>query len=204
MLGFSLGSFLLREYQNTWPQDACAGAVIMGTGHQGGAIISGGKVIGKILEKTVGRKKPSDIVMELTLGGYAKKIKNARTFFDWLSVNTENVDRYIADPMCGENITVGLFLDMMSGMDFIRKQKNVDKMDITKPVLFIAGEDDPIGDFGKGVKIAYKAFEKAGVKDLTCKFYPKVRHEILNEDCKQEVYEYILDWLNLKNPKTSI
>ena len=197
LMGHSMGSFLARTYLVKYPGDV-DGAVIMGTGHQGGAIISGGKIIGKILEKTSGPKKQSDLVMKLTLGRYAGKIKNARTFFDWLSVNEENVDRYIADPMCGEKITVGLFLDMLSGMDFIRKQKNVDKMDATKPVLFVAGEKDPVGDCGKGVRIAFKAFEKAGVKDLTLKFYPEVRHEILNEDCRQEVYEDILDWINLK------
>ena len=200
MMGHSMGAFLTRTYLIKYPGDI-DGAIIMGTGHQGGAIISAGKVVEKILEKTVGIKKTSKIVMELTLGGYAKKIKNARTFFDWLSVNEENVDRYIADPQCGEDITVGLFRDMLYGMDFIRKQENVNKMDVSKPVLFIAGGKDPIGDCGKGVKIAHNFFEKAGVKDLTLKLYPDLRHEILNENCKQEVYEYILYWLNLRNLK---
>ena len=68
-------------------------------------------------------------------------------------------------------------------------------MDVTKPVLFIAGEKDPVGDCGKGVKAAFETFHKAGVKDLTLKLYPNLRHEILNEDCKQEVYEYIYKWL---------
>ncbi len=194
MMGHSMGSFLARTYLIKYPGDV-DGAIIMGTGQQGTAIISAGKVVEKILEKTVGTKKTSKIVMELTLGGYAKKIKNARTFFDWLSVNEENVDRYIADPMCGEDITVGLFRDMLYGMDFIRKQENVDKMDVSKPVLFIAGEKDPIGDFGKGVKAAFATFDKAGVKDLSCKLYPELRHEILNEDCRQKVYKYIYDWL---------
>lgn len=200
LMGHSMGSFLARTYLIKYPGDV-NGAVIMGTGHLGAPVLSAGKAIGKILEKTVGRKKTSGIVMELTLGGYARKIKNARTFFDWLSVNEENVDRYIADPMCGEDITVGLFLDMLSGMDFIGKQKNVDKMDVSKPVLFIAGEKDPVGDFGKGVKTAYNSFKKSGAENITCKFYPNVRHEILNEDCRQEVYEYILNWLNLQNLK---
>ena len=71
----------------------------------------------------------------------------------------------------------------------------IDKMDVTKPVLFIAGEKDPVGDFGKGVKAAFATFDKAGVKDLSCKLYPGLRHEILNEDCGKNVYEYIYDWL---------
>ena len=94
LMGHSMGSFLARTYLVKYPGDV-DGAVIMGTGHQGGAIISGGKIIGKILEKTSGPKKQSDLVMKLTLGRYAGKIKNARTFFDWLSVNEENVDRFL-------------------------------------------------------------------------------------------------------------
>ena len=155
----------------------------------------GGKAIGKIIGKLNGFDKPHDIVTNLAFGSYTKGIENVRTPLDWLSVNEENVDRYIADPKCGEPATVGLFLDMLGGIDFIRRQENVDKMDVTKPVLFIAGEKDPVGDFGKGVKAAFATFDKAGVKDLSCKLYPGLRHEILNEDCGKNVYEYIYDWL---------
>ena len=77
IMGHSMGSFLVRTYLIKYPGDI-DGAVIMGTGHQSGAIISGGKIIGKILEKTSGPKKQSDLVMKLTLGRYAGKIKNAR------------------------------------------------------------------------------------------------------------------------------
>ena len=67
-------------------------------------------------------------------------------------------------------------------------------MDTTKPVLFISGADDPVGGT-KGVTAAYNTFKKAGVKDLTLKLYPGLRHEILNERENAEIYEYILNWL---------
>ncbi|MBR3962830.1 MAG: lysophospholipase [Oscillospiraceae bacterium] len=194
LMGHSMGSFLARTYLIKFPGDV-DGAVIMGTGQQSPALIAGGKAIGKIIGKLNGFDKPHDIVTNLAFGSYTKGIENVRTPLDWLSVNEENVDRYIADPKCGEPATVGLFLDMLGGIDFIRRQENVDKMDVTKPVLFIAGEKDPVGDFGKGVKAAFATFDKAGVKDLSCKLYPGLRHEILNEDCGKNVCEYIYDWL---------
>ncbi len=194
LMGHSMGSFLARTYLIKFPGDV-DGAIIMGTGQQSPALIAGGKAIGKIIGKLNGFDKPHDIVTNLAFGSYTKGIENVRTPLDWLSVNEENVDRYIADPKCGEPATVGLFLDMLGGIDFIRRQENVDKMDVTKPVLFIAGEKDPVGDFGKGVKAAFATFDKAGVKDLSCKLYPGLRHEILNEDCGKNVYEYIYDWL---------
>ena len=194
LMGHSMGSFLARTYLIKYPGDV-DGAVIMGTGQQSGALVAGGKAIGKIIGSINGFDKPHDVVTNLAFGSYTKGIENVRTPLDWLSVNEENVEKYIADPMCGEPATVGLFLDMLGGIGFIRKQENVDKMDITKPVLFIAGENDSVGDCGKGVKAAFATFDKAGVKDLTCKLYPGLRHEILNEDCREEVYKYILKWL---------
>ena len=194
MMGHSMGSFLTRTYLIKYPGDV-DGAVIMGTGQQSSALIAGGKAIGTLIGKLNGFDKPHDVVTNLAFGSYTKGIENVRTPLDWLSASEENVDRYIADPKCGEDAIVGLFLDLLGGIGFIRKQENVDKMDVTKPVLFIAGEKDPVGDCGKGVKAAFETFHKAGVKDLTLKLYPNLRHEILNEDCKQEVYEYIYKWL---------
>ena len=195
LMGHSMGSFLARTYLIKFPGDV-DGAIIMGTGHQGAALVAGGKTIGKLVGEAFGYERPHDIVTKLAFGSYNKGIENVRTPFDWLSVNEENVDKYIADPMCGEDASVGLFLDMIGGIEFIRKQENVDKMDVTKPVLFISGEADPVGDFGKGVKAAFATFDKAGVKDLSCKLYPGLRHEILNENGKEKVYKYILDWLS--------
>ena len=195
LMGHSMGSFLARTYLIKFPGDV-DGAIIMGTGHQGAALVAGGKAVGKFIGEVFGYERPHDVVTKLAFGSYNKGIKNARTPFDWLSVNEENVDKYIADPMCGEDASVGLFLDMIGGIEFIRKQENVDKMDVTKPVLFISGEADPVGDFGKGVKAAFATFDKAGVKDLSCKLYPGLRHEILNENGKEKVYKYILDWLS--------
>lgn len=192
LMGHSMGSFLVRTYAIKYPGDV-DGIIIMGTGQQSSLLIAGGKLIGKIIGKKSGFEKPSDTITKLAFGNYNPK--GARTSCDWLSVNKENVDRYIADPLCGADPSVGLFLDMLSGIDFIRKQENVNKMDTEKPVLFISGEEDPVGDKGKGVKAAHATFEKANVRDLTLKLYPGLRHEILNEDCKADVYKYILDWI---------
>ena len=83
------------------------------------------------------------------------------------------VDRYIADPLCGFVATVSLFRDMMGGIRFITDQKNIEKMNKNKPVYFIAGGADPVGENGKGVKRAYKAFCRAGLKDVMIRSTPK-------------------------------
>jgi alpha-beta hydrolase superfamily lysophospholipase len=63
------------------------------------------------------------------------------------------------------------------------------------PVYNIAGDQDPVGDMGKGVERAYGAFKKAGIRDVSIKLYHGLRHEILNEKTRQYVYRDVLDWL---------
>ena len=61
--------------------------------------------------------------------------------------------------------------------------------------MFVSGEDDPVGDLGKGVRKVYRMFQKSKKEDVTCKLYPKMRHEIINEIGKEEVYQDILNWM---------
>ena len=194
LMGHSMGSFLARTYLIRYP-GSVRGEILMGTGHQSGALVSAGRAVAKIEGKRVGWTGFSPLIESMAFGAYNKPFAPNRTTHDWLSVNEENVDRYLADPLCGGKATVGLFHDMLGGIGFIRKPENVKKMDVRKPALFISGWQDPVGDMGKGVIAACNSFRNAGVTDLTLQLYPGMRHEILNETGKEEVYDFIHQWL---------
>ena len=132
----------------------------------------------------------------MAFGSYCKKIDNPRTPFDWLSTNEENVDRYIADPLCGFVAKCSMYRDMMGGLKFLTKQSNIDKMNKDAPIYFMSGAEDPVGDYGAGVEKAYRAFCDAGLHDVTMKLYPGGRHEMLNETNREEVMQDILAWLD--------
>lgn len=193
IMGHSMGSFITRTYLIRYPGDV-DGAIIMGTGQQGALLTGAGRMVAKHIGRKQGFGTTSKTVNNLAFGSYNKPFEPKRTDFDWLSANPDNVDRYIADPLCGEDATVGLFYEMLGGIRFVGKQENVNKMDTAKPVLFISGADDPVGGT-KGVTAAYKTFKKAGVSDLTLKLCPGLRHEVLNERENAEIYAYILNWL---------
>ncbi len=193
IMGHSMGSFITRTYLIRYPGEV-DGAVIMGTGQQSPLLTGSGRLIAKIIGGRQGFGTTSKTVNSLAFGSYNKPFEPKRTEFDWLSANPDNVDRYIADPLCGEDATVGLFYEMLGGIRFVGKQGNVNKMDTAMPVLFISGADDPVGG-AKGAAAAYNTFKKAGVSDLTLKLYPGLRHEILNERKNAEIYEYIRGWL---------
>lgn len=194
LLGHSMGSFLARTYLIHHPGKV-DGAVIMGTGQMAPVLIAGGKLVAAIESRRVGESNGSPLVQALAFGTYNKIFAPNRTGFDWLSVNEENVDRYIADPLCGGNPSIGLFREMLGGMSFIAKPENLVKMDLSTPILFISGAMDPVGDCSKGVERAYASFRKAGVKDATLKLYPELRHEILCEVNCETVFEDVYQWL---------
>ena len=194
LLGHSMGSFLTRTYLIRYP-GTLAGAIIMGTGQQPAALVKSGRLLAKMIGRRIGYDRFSPTVDRLVFGAYNKPFAPNRTDYDWLSADAENVDRYIADPLCGGNITVGLLLDMLGGIGFIEKQSNVDTMNPNTPVLFISGDQDGVGGMGKGVKAAYESFRKAGVRDVSLKLYEGLRHEILNEACRETVYADLWSWI---------
>ncbi len=197
LFGHSMGSFLSRTHLIRYP-GRLDGCILCGTGHQSPALIAGGKLIADREIRRLGKKAFSARADDLAFGAYNKAFAPTRTRFDWVSASEENVDAYIADPLCGGDTTLGLFRDMLDGLSYITRQSNMDKMDADLPVLFIAGDQDPVGDMGKGVRKAHDCFKKAGIRDLSIKLYHGLRHEILNEASRQYVYRDVLDWLEAR------
>ena len=198
IMGHSMGSFLTRTYLIRYPGTVKA-AIIMGTGWQPKAVIAGGMAVAKAVGAVVGENGTSDLVTNLAFGAYNKLFAPNRTSCDWLSADEGNVDAYMADPLCGADATVGLFRQMLSGIRFNQKLSNLRQMDPRIPVLFVAGEKDPVGDCGNGVRRTYQDFRRAGVQDCTLKLYPGLRHEILNEKAQQQqIFEDIGQWLTSK------
>lgn len=197
LFGHSMGSFLTRTYLIKHP-DKYDGVILSGTGHQSPALVLGGNVAASVMAKLNGAMGDGTKLDSLAFGSYLIKIENPRTKFDWLSRDAEQVDKYIADPLCGFVGKIGLYRDMMQGIKFITDKKNIAQMNKEKPVYFMSGDGDPVGDYGKGVERAYKAFCDAGLHDVFMRLYPGGRHEMLNETNKEQVYQDILNWLNEK------
>jgi len=99
----------------------------------------------------------------------------------------------------GADATVGLFRQMLLGIRFNQRLSNLRRMDAQTPVLFIAGDKDPVGANGAGVRRTYQEFLRAGMQDCTLKLYPGLRHEILNEKgWQREIFRDIGLWLTAK------
>ena len=198
MLGFSLGSFLLREYLTKYPGEGeIAGAIIMGTGHQPGWLLSlmMGIVNGQI--KKTGFDKTTDLVRQLSFGTYNQKFKPNRTTADWLCTDETELNKYLADPLVRKDISAGLFRELLGCMKRTGSAFEYDGWDTSLPILLLSGQDDPVGNGGKGVQTLYQRMKKSGMENVTLKLFPDARHDLLHEEanCVETVRHCIADWI---------
>lgn len=189
MLGHSMGSFLLRQYLGLY-SGGLAGAIIMGTGEQPDLVLGAGKMVCRMIAAFKGWSHRSAFVNSLAVGCYEKKLGKA-----WLSKNVENVEKYAKDPLSGFVFTVNAYYHMFDGMSKMNRQEKVEKAGKTLPIFFVAGSEDPVGNCGKGVQNVYNKYKESGYQDVELKLYEGDRHEILNEDDKDVVYQDILNWI---------
>ena len=200
MLGFSLGSFLLREYLTKYPDEGeIAGAIIMGTGHQPGWLLSimMGIVKGQI--NKAGFDKTTDLVRQLSFGTYNQKFKPNRTAADWLCSDETELDKYLADPLVRKDISSGLFWELLGSMKRTGSASEYDGWDTGMPILLISGQDDPVGDGGKGVQTIYNRMKKTGMENVTLKLFPGARHDLLHEEnsVAEAARRYIAEWIKV-------
>ena len=197
LMGHSMGSFLARSYLIRYP-GTVDGAIIMGTGYMSAASTAASLAVINAECLRNGESRPSAVATKASFGIYNRRFAHNRTSMDWLSLNPDNVDAYLKDPLCQGNASAGLFREMLSGIRFVCKEDNIRKMNHHTPILFISGAMDMVGDCSKGVERAAAAFQRAGMRDVTVKLYPELRHEVLKEDCREQVYDDIDRWLEGK------
>ncbi len=195
LLGHSMGSFMVRTLLAKYPKSGISAAILSGTAWMHRGIINSGIAAATLVGKRQGPEKPSKLLDGMMFGSYNRRIEHQRTSHDWLTRDNKIVDAYIADPLCGFTMTAGLAKDMLTGLLFIQEPEHLAKMRKDLPVLFIAGADDPVGNYGDGVKQTVQAFTRAGMENVSMRLYPMCRHEVLNELNREEVYGHILDWL---------
>ena len=195
VFGHSMGSFMIQDYIQRYSRRPTK-AIIMGTnGKNAKLAYAFGYPLARLICKIKGEYKEAKLLKGLSVGAYAKSIKNRETDCDWLTYNKENVQKYIADPKCGHPSTNGFYRELLKGNHRLYKSKFMNKIRKDLPVLIISGADDPVGACGKGPKNLARVYKKLGMTDVELKIYGNMRHEILNEDAKEVVYSDILKFI---------
>ena len=189
--GHSMGSFLTRKYLATY-KDGADAAVICGTAGANPAA-GAGILIADLVGAFKGKKYKSKMINNIAFGTYNKRFEG-NTGFEWLSVNEENVAKYVADPKCGFLFSAAGFRDLFCVLKDVSADAWFTSVPQALPMYLIAGADDPVGNYGKGVTEVYDRLEATGHKNVQIKIYPGLRHEIHNEKTNAEVYADIADF----------
>ncbi|MDB5972649.1 MAG: alpha/beta hydrolase [Hydrocarboniphaga sp.] len=194
ILGHSMGSFLLQDYLSRHAHDL-AGAVLSASTADAGLLRAVGLALLKAEGLWRGYDERSALAEQLTFKSYNRQFAPTRTAFDWLSRDPVEVDRYVADPQCGFRCTSGLWVQLLEAMGRLdsRRAARVPKH---LALLAIAGEDDPVCAGRKGPLSLQKRYRDAGLSDVTALSYPKARHELLNDICRDEVTADLIGWFN--------
>ncbi len=199
MLGFSLGSFLLREYLGKYPE-APAGAIIAGSGQQSGLLLSIMRGIVKGQIKKAGFDMTTDLVNRLSFGVYNDKFKPASTKADWLCSDKKQRRAYLSDKLCRKTISSGLFYQLLGSMKRTGKAASYSNWNKDMPILLLSGDADPVGDMGKGMKLLDSTMRVAGMKDVKGYLLPGARHDIFHEvssGAAEAAVNLILEWMAL-------
>jgi len=221
-IGFSLGSFVVRDLIARYP-DSTDAVVLIGTGFQSSAQISFAKAIASVEAKRVGDGNRSKLIQTLSFGIYNRYSREAtsqvavlarifgdcredpiplgvldfrpnKTEFDWLCESTDGINDYMGDEVCGKYMPAGLFRELLRGMLVTGGRENIGKISRELPILFLSGENDPVGEMGKGVERLMNAYKAAEINDVSLNFYPG-RHDILHEACQEQVIGDVVEWL---------
>lgn len=204
MLGFSLGSFLLREYLTRYPAEGeLSGAIIAGTGHQPRWILSVIMFVIKEQIAKVGFDQTNDLVRRFSFETYNKDFKPNRTAADWLCSDNAQLDRYLADPLVRKDISAGLFYELLGSMKRTAGSHEYDGWDTGLPILFLSGENDPVGNVGLAVHTISKRMKKSGMENVTVRLFEDARHDLFHEESSgvaEKVRQCICQWLLQTNP----
>ena len=194
LYGHSMGSFIARVYIARYGDELSA-CVLSGTGNVPAPLSKGGRTLARALAAIRGETYRSKFIDNLGAGAYGKQIKDARTDLDWLSTDPSVVDAYINDDRCGFMFTVGGYSTLLDLTAEVVTPACAARVPKDLPVLFVAGDGDPVGEMGKGVRAAAKLLRDAGVKRVDEKLYPGMRHEIHNEKGREQVYADVSRWI---------
>ena len=131
----------------------------------------------------------------LSFGQFNKKFKPNRTVSDWLSRDEKQVDKYVANELCGFVCTASFYYYFFKGIRDTFNKHNIQKIPSHIPVYAFAGDKDPVGLEGKGFLKLIQNWKAAGLKDISYHLYKDGRHEMMNDINREEVIENVIAFI---------
>lgn len=195
LFGHSMGAIVGLNYciQHSDKIDAAA---LWNSGVDGGPLLWIYSALLSVERMFKGSDVPSAVASKLTFETWNKQFAPNRTPSDWLSRDENEVDKYVADPLCGFDACNGLWRDLLGGIRTGGDDRQIAKIRKDLPMHLLAGGKDPCSANGKAVERLANRLKKTGISDIENTLYPDSRHEALNELNRDEVMSGFADWLD--------
>lgn len=194
LFGHSMGGLIALNYVLNHA-DTVDAAAIWNANFDGGAESAAALALLYMERMLKGSDVPSSILPKMTFRAWGRSIKGHRTLFDWLSHDAAEVDAYIADPLCGFDASVALWIDIFRLIRRAADDRNFAKVPRDMPFNLVGGAEDPATANGAAVQRLAGRLRNMGFKRVDCTILPGTRHESLNETNRDQVTQNFLDWL---------
>lgn len=191
LMGHSMGSFIVRLTAEKYKNDIDR-LIICGTGGPNPAAGIGLALI-DILTLFKGRHAYSSFIENIAFGSYNKRFEGGGKY-EWLTKDEGIKKAYATDPLCTFRFTLSALKDLIKLNSLCNRNAWFKNMRKNMPIMLISGEDDPVGNYGKGVTAVYKKLKANGC-DVTIHLYENCRHEIHNDTCKEQSAQDILKFI---------
>ncbi|MDE1158258.1 MAG: alpha/beta hydrolase [Neorhizobium sp.] len=191
LIGHSMGGLIALNAAVSYPP-AFAGVAVWNSNFHPGLAGRAAQALLLAERALKGSDVPSQLLPRLTFEAWGRSISGHRTLFDWLSNDPQEVDRYIADPLCGFGASVSLWLDIFE-LTF-RAPALLSRLPAGLPLHLVGGSDDPATDSGRAITWLADRARSAGLSDITCKIWPGIRHETLNDTVRDQATQEFAVW----------
>ena len=188
-----MGSFLAQQLISEHGE-GFAGAALSGSNGKPSVLAGIARRLAHLERLRVGSRGRSALMHAVLFASFNRSFRPARTPFDWLSRDPVEVDKYIADPLCGFGSTAQLYIDLLAALDVIATPARQAQIPKRLPIYIFGGSRDPVGT---NIGQLLAAYQTAGLKNVTHRAYPGGRHESLNEVNRDEVTRDLITWLDM-------
>lgn len=200
VFGHSMGGMVALNFVQRYPERVAA-AAIWNASYPGALAGRAAQAVLAWERLRLGSDVPSRIIPRLTFQAWAKQMPEPRTAFDWLSRDAAEVDKYVADPLCGWDASVGTWRALFDLIFFASDDGNFGRIAKDMPIQLVGGADDPATEGGKQVRALEQRMRRLGFSNLETRIYAETRHESLSEVNRDDVMADFLAWAESVLPK---
>lgn len=193
VFGHSMGALIALNFVSKFP-GRVAGAAIWNGNFGSGMLAKAADLILAWEQFRIGSDVPSRLLPRLTFRDWARRASDGRTDFDWLSHDHDEVDRYVADPLCEWLPSVGMWRSIFELAAAGAGDRTLARIPRNLPISLVGGAEDPATNFGRAVTALERRMSRLGFLNLNSRIYAQTRHESLNELNRNLISADFVQW----------